>query len=155
MAQERILIVDGNIALLEILRWKLEASGYQVDCAPSGKEALDIINDRWIDLIVLAIVLQGGMDGVQLFKEIKELGFEITLVSSDSIERMDSETVYQIVKKEKINSVVIDVKNNHDPSKMIRLLKRESGTATVKPTIFSTNADAPMPPATAVWLYLT
>ena len=71
MARERILIVDGNITLSEVLRMRLKEVGYLVDCARRGSEALDILKNRWIDLIVLAVVLQGGMDGFQIFKEIK------------------------------------------------------------------------------------
>ena len=72
MVKERILIVDGDIALSEKLRTRLETKGYLVNCARSGKEALDILKTKWIDLIVLAIVLRGRMHGFQLFKEIKK-----------------------------------------------------------------------------------
>lgn len=71
MARERILIIDGDITLSEVLRTRLKDMGYLVDCARQGSEALDILKDRWVDLIVLAVVLQGGMDGFQIFKEIK------------------------------------------------------------------------------------
>ncbi|MBL7081398.1 MAG: response regulator [Candidatus Omnitrophica bacterium] len=71
MAQERILVVDGDIALSEMLKTRLEDRGYLVDCVRSGNEALDILKTKWLDLIILAIVLQGGMSGFRLFKEIK------------------------------------------------------------------------------------
>lgn len=72
MVQERILIVDGDITLSEVLKARLETMGCVVDCARSGSEALDVLETKWIDLIVLAIVLQGGMNGYKLFKEIKK-----------------------------------------------------------------------------------
>ena len=71
MAQERILIVDGDINLSEMLKAKLEAIGYIADCACNGIETLDILESRWVDLIVLDIVLKGGMNGFEFFKEIK------------------------------------------------------------------------------------
>ena len=71
MKRERILIVDGDINLLEVLKARLEAMGYLADCARSGNEALDVLETRWVDLIILAIILQGGMNGYHLFKEIK------------------------------------------------------------------------------------
>ena len=55
-----------------MLKTRLEAIGYLVDCACSGSEALDLLDSKWIDLIVLDIVLQGGMNGFQFFKEIKK-----------------------------------------------------------------------------------
>ncbi len=71
MAQERILIVDGDIPMSEMLKDRLEVKGYLVDCARTGKGALNILNNEWVDLIVLAVVLQGGIHGFRLFKEIK------------------------------------------------------------------------------------
>ena len=45
MAQERILIVDGDVSLSEKIRDRLEVKGYLVDCARSGTEALKLQND--------------------------------------------------------------------------------------------------------------
>ncbi|MFC1590328.1 response regulator [Candidatus Omnitrophota bacterium] len=71
MAHERILIVEGDVKFSEVLKDRLEDEGYLVECARSGREALDILKTRWVDLIALAIVLRGEMDGFRLFKEIK------------------------------------------------------------------------------------
>ncbi len=72
MAQERILIVEGDIALLEMLKTRVEAMGYLVSCARGGKQALDILKSKWIDLIVLSIITQDKMDGFHFLKEIKK-----------------------------------------------------------------------------------
>lgn len=71
MSEERILIVDGDIAFSAMLKTRLEAIGYLVDFAASANEALAIMKAKWLDLIVLGSVLQGGVDGFELFKEIK------------------------------------------------------------------------------------
>ena len=72
MSSKKILIVDGDVAFAEILKMRLEDRGYVVDCTSRGKEALDILKTRWVDLIVIAIVLQGAMNGYYLFNEIKK-----------------------------------------------------------------------------------
>ncbi len=72
MSGKKILIIDGDVAYAEMLKMRLEDRGYIVDCASRGKEALDILRTRWFDLIVLAIVLQGSMNGYYLFNEIKK-----------------------------------------------------------------------------------
>ncbi len=72
MTQKRILIVDGNITQTERLKTKLQAMGYLIDCAHTGKEALDILETKWVDLIISAIIFQGGMNGFQFFKEVKK-----------------------------------------------------------------------------------
>jgi len=71
MAKERILIIDGDISLTETLRWRLEEMGYFVDCAKSGKEAFDILERKWVDLIMLSNVLRGDIYGIQVFKKIR------------------------------------------------------------------------------------
>jgi trehalose/maltose hydrolase-like predicted phosphorylase/CheY-like chemotaxis protein len=71
MVQERILVVDGDMMLSALLKSRLEAKGYLVDCVYSGSKAIDILQTEWVDLIVLAVVLQGEMSGYRLFKEIK------------------------------------------------------------------------------------
>jgi len=71
LEQERILIVDSDIGQTEILASRLEAMGYLVVTARKAKEALDILGKSWIDLIVVAVVLRGTMDGFQLFKEVR------------------------------------------------------------------------------------
>ncbi|HDZ77563.1 MAG TPA: response regulator, partial [Candidatus Omnitrophica bacterium] len=71
MVQERILIIDGDISQAVMLKTRLEAMGYLVDCAYTGNNALSILRTHWIDLIVLSVMLQGEMSGFQLFKEVK------------------------------------------------------------------------------------
>lgn len=72
MAHERILIVDGDIALSQMLRNRLEAEGFLVDYARTGTKALDILKNEWVDLVILSVLLRGGMDGFHLFKEIRK-----------------------------------------------------------------------------------
>lgn len=72
MSKERILVVDGDIALSEKLRDRLEQKGYLVSCARNGNDALEILNDKWVDAIIMSIILRGRMHGFQLLKEIKK-----------------------------------------------------------------------------------
>jgi len=72
MAQERILIVDGEIKNAFMLKSRLEGFGYLAECAYSGNEALAVLRSGWVDLIISAVVLQGKMSGDQLLREIKK-----------------------------------------------------------------------------------
>lgn len=72
MTQERILIVEGDITLGEVLQARLKAMGYLVDCAHCGYEALEILKAEWVDLIITSILLQGEMHGFQLLQETKK-----------------------------------------------------------------------------------
>lgn len=65
----RILVVDDEQDLCEILKFNLEIEGYQVETANSAEEALekDIVSYN----LLLLDVMMGGMSGFQLAKQLK------------------------------------------------------------------------------------
>jgi DNA-binding response OmpR family regulator len=67
---KRILAVDDNKDILEILRYILEDSGYQVDTLSDGHHLFEQIKEHTPDLILLDIML-GDMDGRDLCKDVK------------------------------------------------------------------------------------
>lgn len=71
MAGEKILIVDDENHIVELLKYNLESNGYKTVCALNGIDALGIINDKKPDLILLDVMLP-GMDGYDVCKEIKK-----------------------------------------------------------------------------------
>ena len=66
----RILLVEDNIELLMLMHHILK-SQYRVYIAHNGKEALDIIHQRPLDLIV-SDVMMPEMDGIELTEAVKE-----------------------------------------------------------------------------------
>lgn len=72
ITQERVLIVDADVVWSEILKSRLQDSGFVAECAHEGNEALDILKTKWFDLIIMSITLQGEMSGYHLLKEIKK-----------------------------------------------------------------------------------
>jgi two-component system phosphate regulon response regulator PhoB len=70
MAKEKILIVDDEEDILELLKFKLSREGYQVTCAASGEEALRCVRLEPPDLIVLDLMLP-GIDGIEVARELK------------------------------------------------------------------------------------
>ena len=70
-AQERVLVVDGDIMQGVMLKTRLEDSGYLADFTYKGSEALEILKTEWVDLIMMGVSLYPGISGYQLFKEIK------------------------------------------------------------------------------------
>jgi len=67
---KRILAVDDNTDILEILRYILEDSGYEVDTLADGHHLFDKIHEHMPDLILLDIML-GDLDGRILCKTVK------------------------------------------------------------------------------------
>lgn len=69
MAKARILVVDDEESLCEILQFNLEVEGYEVDVAYSAEEALgrDV---ACYDLILLDVMM-GAMSGFKMAQELK------------------------------------------------------------------------------------
>ncbi|MBR9830292.1 MAG: response regulator, partial [Oceanospirillales bacterium] len=66
-----ILLVDDDTALLRLLEMRLQASGYEINCAESGDQALALIRQHSFDL-VLTDLRMDGMDGLTLFSRIQQ-----------------------------------------------------------------------------------
>ena len=69
MKQKRILVVDDEQDLCEILLYNLEAVGFQVEAAYSGEEALEKDPSQY-DLLILDVMMP-GMSGFELAERLK------------------------------------------------------------------------------------
>jgi two-component system, OmpR family, response regulator MprA len=69
----RILVVDDDRRLRDMLRRALEAEGFDVDTAEDGGRALAAISDRAFDLVVLD-VLMPGVDGLGVARRLRQRG---------------------------------------------------------------------------------
>ena len=67
---KRILVVDDEQDLCEILKFNLETEGYEVETANSAEEALEM-DIASFDLLLLDVMM-GGMSGFQLAKHLKD-----------------------------------------------------------------------------------
>ncbi len=70
MAKKRILLVDDEAELVELVKMRLEANGYQVLVAYDGKEALDVAKKEMPDLIILDLMLP-KIDGYKVCRMLK------------------------------------------------------------------------------------
>lgn len=70
MAQERILIIEDEKALADILEYNLVREGYQVFTANDGVEGLEKAQAVEPDLVVLDIMLP-SMDGLQICSQLR------------------------------------------------------------------------------------
>ncbi|MCM8790687.1 MAG: response regulator [Candidatus Omnitrophica bacterium] len=68
--KKKILVVDDEIEFLNMIKLRLEASGYDVVTATNGKEVFDRIREHKPDAILLDILLP-GMNGLEVLKRIR------------------------------------------------------------------------------------
>jgi two-component system, NtrC family, sensor kinase len=79
--QARVLVVEDDEAVLETARAVLVELGYQTLAARSGTEALAVLRrDEPIDLIFTDIVMPGGMSGITLAREARQLRQDIKVL---------------------------------------------------------------------------
>lgn len=70
MAKQRILVVDDDPHLREVVRFAVEQAGFDVVEAKNGREAIEEFGRREIDLIVLDIMMP-EMDGNDVCRAIR------------------------------------------------------------------------------------
>lgn len=66
MANEKILVIDDDPDLVEIVRLALETKGYQVFSAASGMEGLAKVKEINPDLIILDVMMSHVTEGFQV-----------------------------------------------------------------------------------------
>lgn len=76
--KQRILIVDDEEDIREILHFNLENEGYEIDQAESAEEALNVLNDT--HNLILLDVMMGGMSGFKFAQMLRKAGNNIPIV---------------------------------------------------------------------------
>ena len=69
--KERILIVEDDKHISKLVKFNLEKANYECAVATTGEKALEALDDRPVELIILDIMLP-GMDGFGICRAIKE-----------------------------------------------------------------------------------
>lgn len=84
----KILIVDDEAKIREVIKEYIEFSGYESDEAEDGKEAGEKCRDNNYDLIIMDIMMP-KVDGITAIKEIKKFSDTPILVLSARTEEYD------------------------------------------------------------------
>ncbi len=123
MPKLNILIVDDSPTIRSMIEKTLQIAGIELDQslhAANGKEALDQINNNWIDLIFLDINMP-VMNGVELVEKMAEDGLmesiPVVIISTEGSEtrieslRKSGITAYlrKPFKPEDIKNIVLDI----------------------------------------------
>ena len=71
MAGEKILVVDDEEHIQELIKFNLEKSGFKVICTGNGIDAVKLVKEQFPQLMLLDLMLP-GMDGLDVCKEIRK-----------------------------------------------------------------------------------
>ena len=84
----RLLIIEDNEDLCQLLREGFEELGHEVDTAGDGRNGLDLIRSGKYDCVILDIMLP-EMDGFEVMDQVRDEGHDvpvIMLTAKDSVE---------------------------------------------------------------------
>jgi DNA-binding response OmpR family regulator len=84
----KILVVDDERNLVELVRGYLQAEGYQVVVAYDGLRALELARSEQPDLIVLDVMLP-GLDGIEVCRRIRQFSEAYVLMLTARSEEID------------------------------------------------------------------
>lgn len=75
MQQDAILIVEDDPGIAELEQIQLERAGFRTVLAATAAQALTVLRCERVVLVLLDNQLPGGQDGLELFSEMRTLGF--------------------------------------------------------------------------------
>ncbi len=78
-SSKSILIVEDEPSLIFTLQDTLENEGYETFIAKEGKEALEIVNNEEIDLLILDLMLP-GISGFEVCKKIRAQNYTFPII---------------------------------------------------------------------------
>lgn len=66
-----VLAVDDEVHILELLEYNLIQNGFRALTAESGEEALEIIQEKKVDMVLLDLMME-GIDGLEVLKRLRQ-----------------------------------------------------------------------------------
>jgi len=134
---ERILIVDDEEQMRELLTKVLENNGYQVTAAGDGTQALALLEKEPVDLVVTDVRMP-GLGGMEALKAIKELNPDIVVIimtafgSIDQAVQAVKEGAYDYINKPfKIDEMLLTIRKALDERRLrheVSVLRHELRT---------------------------
>ena len=79
MTEARIMVVDDDPNILEVLQTRLESHGYAVVTASDGRQALDRLSEQSADLVITDLKMP-GMDGIELLERLRARSSDVPTI---------------------------------------------------------------------------
>ncbi len=74
-----IMVVDDNVNTVKLMNAVLKRAGYSVVSASDGREALQLLDTKHVDLILLDLMMP-NMDGLEFASMIRQSGMNIPII---------------------------------------------------------------------------
>ena len=130
MSEEKILIVDDNENILEVVRMRLESVGYEVSTAANARDALDLVKDAPFDLVITDLKMT-ERNGIQLMEDVQLVNPEIPVIIltahgsiENAVEAMRKGAYSYLTKPFNDNDLALHVKKALEKQSLTREIKR-------------------------------
>lgn len=130
----KILIVDDEESMLDVLSEMLTREGHEVRAASDGDRALEIARENRLDLIITDIRMK-PMSGMTLLKQVKKIDSDIVVIMmtafasiETAVEAMKEGAYEYVIKPFKRGELLLKVKRGLEQKNILvenRLLKKE------------------------------
>ncbi|MGA1867433.1 MAG: response regulator [bacterium] len=94
----RILIIDDDVQIQEMLKQMLERAGYEVVTAPNGKVAIKLYREDPADLIITDLIMP-EMEGIETIRKFKRDFPNIAIIAMSGGGRISPDSYLGMVKK--------------------------------------------------------
>ncbi len=88
MKREKILIVEDDASVAEVISLRLQQDGYEALVTEEGQEALELFQEEEPDLVILDIMLP-DMDGISICREIRRTSDVPIIIVTGRGDKMD------------------------------------------------------------------
>ena len=131
MPEDKILIVDDDKNMLEVLSLRLEAEGYNVTATGGAENALEFINRELFDLALVDLKLGENESGINLMNRLHQTVPEMPVIIltaygtiDTAVEAMKQGAYSFITKPFNRRELLLQIKNGLEKSSLSREIRR-------------------------------
>lgn len=130
---EKILIVDDDKNMLEVLRLRVEGESYKVTITSNDQDALSVARNEIFDLAIIDLKLAGS-SGIDLMRSLHEASPEVPVIIltahgtiKTAVEAMKHGAYSYLTKPFDSRELLLQIKNGLEKSSLSREIRRLKG----------------------------
>lgn len=116
---KRILLVEDDQAISQVLKIKLDSEGYQTTLAEDGSKALELLSSNEYDLMLLDLIMP-DKNGFEVLEYLKENNINLKVIVITNLSQPSD-----IEKAKNLGASDYLVKSDIDLSKMVEKIKEK------------------------------
>jgi len=120
---KKILIIEDEEIMINLLQKKLSQEGYNVSVARNGEEGLRLIKETMPDLVLLDIIMpkMGGLEVMEAMQKDEKLKDIPVIIVSNSGQPVEIDKAKELGVKDWL------IKTEFDPQEVINKVKKQIG----------------------------